>query len=105
MKNSILTAAATLALAACSTEQPSNNVFVNEAEPMVNVLDAANNTATAPEVAAPAAAPPAVAPDETRPKNAKAPAAAPRPTPPARPRPKAEAVDPHAGHDMANMAH
>lgn len=104
MKWSILAASATLALAACSTDQPSNNVVVNEAEPMMNVLDDANNTATAPDASPPAAAPPAGAPDETRSEKAEASAAPPRSTPPARPRPKAEPVDPHAGHDMGNMA-
>jgi len=104
MKWSILAASATLALAACSTEQSVNNVVVNEAEPVANVFDDANNIATAPEASPPAAAPPTVAPDETRPEKAEAPAVPPRPTPPARPRPKAEPVDPHAGHDMGNMA-
>lgn len=101
MKSIYLTATAALALAACSGNSANDNVVANTA-PTENALPETENTAVAPEAAPPAANTVAVPPPEVRaaPK-AEAP---PAPRRPATPRPKQEPADPHAGHDMSNMA-
>lgn len=101
MKRSILATTAALSLAACSSEQSSNNIVVpaNDLEAVTNDQSAAPpvpsdviaNETTPPQ--AETAAPQAKAERAPEPRRAPAP----------RPAPKAE-PDPHAGHDMGNMA-
>lgn len=104
MKRTILATAAALSLAACSSEQPTNNVAApaNDLGTVVN-----NQTVALPE-------PPEAIANETAPPQTEAvtppakaePAREPRRAPAQpRPRPKTEPVDPHAGHDMSAMNH
>lgn len=102
MKQTILVTTAALSLAACSAQPPANNgIAANDSGAVANeqapALPEPSNTlaneVTPPqaETAAPAAK---AGPDRQSRPASEAP----------RPAPKAQPVDPHAGHDMGNMA-
>jgi hypothetical protein len=103
MKRSILATAAALSLAACSSGQSPNNVAVpaNDLEAVANDQSAA--PPAPPEAVTNETAPPQAATAAPQAKAERAPEPRRAPAPP-RPVPKQEPVDPHAGHDMGNMA-
>lgn len=103
MKRTILASTAALALAACSAEQPANNVTVTANDLGAVANDQVPSLPEPPTAAANETSPPR--PDAATPPAKAEPAREPRRAPaPPRPAPKAEPVDPHAGHDMGNMA-